>query len=456
MLPADAADANPTFPSFGLLGSTAAFVPIPVGNATVKLSRKVGNDVAYAVPPTGHGAGVAKWDKDPIAGPTGYAVKLPTATVRTLVSVRQWRAVYADSFPDGTVANRNSPATKQLAEFARGLLSFAAELHRHGWRLGLLSPDTVYLSSADPSTVFLPDLGFAWVGQNPLTKPAWLATDPTDAAWWGEDRKLRQLCSPEQCRGRHPSANDTDALAQQDLRVVAKLLAFMLTGKVSGPEPAGARRCPVWPTVRGAAAGDFTGTNDAGPAEQMLDHLYAGLKAPPPAPPGSPKKPEKKKGGAGVWVALAFVLLVLGGGAGFIWWLWNQGQQTAAGTGTGGQPTQPTDPNSPPTTGPNTPPTGTPPTGPGPMPPNPMPPIPPMPPAVPDKVPPLDQDLLDKAMKDPQDKDVLSKLDQLDALWNKFSAETRGGTAARATHAREVLEQIQQIQKARKAAMKTP
>ncbi len=448
MLPADAADANPTFPSFGLLGSTAAFVPIPVGNATVKLSRKVGNDVAYAAPPTGHGAGVAKWDKDPIAGPTGYAVKVPTAAVRTLVSVRQWRAVYADGFPDGAVSNRNSPAVKQLAEFARGLLAFAAELHRHGWRLGLLSPDTVYLSSAEPADVFLPDLGFAWVGQNQLTKPHWLTTEPTDGAWWGEDRKLRQLCSPEQVRGRHPSAGDPDALAQQDLRVVAKLLAFMLTGKVGGPEPVGARRCPVWATVRAATTGEFTGTNDASPADQMLEHLFAGLKA--PLEPAGPKKPPaRKKGGAGMWLALAFVLLVLGGGAAGIWWLWQKGQQTA--TGTSGENTPTTDSGTPPTTDPVTPPTrpnGTPPTGNGPM--------PPMPPKVPDKVPELDPDLIDKAMKDPQDKDVLAKLDQLDALWNKFSAETRGGTAAHATHAREVLDQIQQIQKARKAGSKTP
>jgi hypothetical protein len=446
MLPADAADPNPTFPSFGLLGSTAAFVPIPVGNATVKLSRKVGNDVAYAVPPAGHGAGVAKWDKDPIAGPTGYAVKVPTATVRTLVSVRQWRAVYADGFPDGTVPNRSSPATKQLAEFARGLLSFAAELHRHGWRLGLLSPDSVYLSSADPSAVFLPDLGFAWVGQNPLTKPAWLATDPTDGVWWGEDRKLRQLCSPEHLRGRHPSANDTDALAQQDLRVVARLLAFMLTGKAGGPEPAGARRCPVWATARAAQAGEFTGANDATPAEQMLDHLFAGLKA-PLEPAAGPRKPEPKRGGIGVWLALAFVLLVLGGGGAGIWWLWQKGQETASGTT--GENTSPSEPNTPPTTDPGTPPTGTPQTGRGPMPPDPVPPTPP-PVKVPDEVPAYDDGIT-------EEKDLVKKLDELDALWDRYKKETDGGSARHAVHAQEVLEQMRRYkQKLSQTRMKAP
>lgn len=437
MLPADAADANPTFPSFGLLGSTAAFVPIPVGNATVKLARKVGNEVAYAAPPTGHGAGVAKWDKDPIAGPSGYAVKLPTATVRTLVSVRQWRAVYADSFPDGVVSNRHSPAATQLAEFARGLLTVAAELHRHRWRLGLLSPDAAYLSSSDPAAVFLPDLGFAWVGQNALTKPHWLTTEPTDAAWWGEDRKVRQLCSPEQCRGRHPSAGDPDALAQQDLRVVAKLLAFMLTGNAGGPEPVGARRCPVWATIRAAQAGEFTGTTDASPAEQMLDHLLAGLKAPPPVPAGG-KRPPPKKGGAGVWAAVAFVLLVLGGGgAAGIWWLWNKGQQTA--TGTGGENTSPTDPNPTPTTDPGTPPTGN-----GPKPPDPT------PPKVPDDVPPFDDTIS-------EEKDLVKKLNDLDVLWDKYKKETDNGSARHAVHAQEVLDQMQRYkQKLGTVRMKTP
>lgn len=441
MLPADAADANPTIPSFGLLGSTAAFVPIPVGNATVKLSRTVGNDVVYAAPPPGHGAGVTKWDKDPLSGPTGYAVKLPTAVVRTLVSVRQWRRVYGESFPDGVVGNRHSPAAKQLTEFARGLLGHAAELHRHGWRLGLLSPDTAYLSSSDPARVFLPDLGFAWVGQMALTKPAWLSSDPTDLPMWGEERKLRQLTAPEHYAKRHPSAGAPADLVQQDLKVVARLLGFMLTGQVGGPEPAAAKRCPVWNTVRTATAGKFVGSEELSPAEQMLEHLLTGMKAPLDTGPHTTGAVKKKGGGAGLWLALAFVFLVLAGGAVGIWWLWQKGTQVA--TGTSGD--TPSTSESTPTT--ETTPTSAPPTETKP---------PPTIPKPPEKLPPLDPELIDKAKKDPQDKDVLAKLDELDALWNRYSAETRGGTAAHATHAREVLEQIQQLLKARKGQSDNP
>ncbi len=440
MLPADATDANPTIPSFGLLGSAAAFVPIPVGNATVKLSRTVGNDVVYAAPPGGHGIGVTKWDKDPLAGANGYALKLPTAQVRALVSVRHWRRVYADSFPDGVIGNRHSPAAKQLTEFARGLLGHAAELHRHNWRLGLLSPDTAYLSSSDPARVFLPDLGFAWLGQMALTKPAWLSSEPTDVPLWGEERKARQLCAPEQYAKRHPSANAPADLVQHDLKVVARLLAFMLNGQIGGPEPAGAKRCPVWNTVRTATAGKFVGTDDTSPAEQMLEHLLTGMKAPlDPVPKGT----APKKGGAGLWVALAFVALVLGGGAAGIWWLWQKGQQVATGTSdsststdTGSTPTTETTP----TTDSKPPPTV-------PKPPDPKP---------TEKVPPFDEEVERKAMHDPQDPDVLAKLTELDALWNKFSDEVRKGSAVHAVHAREVLEQIQRYQKARKAGSKTP
>lgn len=425
MLPADATDANPTFPSFGLLGSTAAFVPIPVGNATIKLSRTVGNDVVYAAPPPGHGAGVTKWDKDPLAGPNGYAVKLPTAEVRSLISVRQWRTLYAASFPDGWVSHRNSPAAKQLTEFARGLLSHTAELHRHGWRLGLLSPDTVYLSSSDPARVFLPDLGFAWVGQMVLTKPAWLSSEPADLQLWGEERKTRQLCSPEQYRTRHPSAKNPAELVQQDLRVVAQVLAFMLTGHISGSEPAGARRCPVWATIRAAAAGKFTGTEEASPAEQMLDHLLTGLKA--PLDTTAPKRDEPKRGGAGLWIALAFLFLMLAGGAAAIWWFWQKGQQVATGTS---DSSHSTDTGSTPTSAGTTPTTNT-----KPPPTTPKPPDPPMP----------GENIIELAKKQPQHPKVLAELQRLRDERKTAYAEARNGSTAADRRARELQDQLDKL-----------
>jgi hypothetical protein len=419
MLPADA-DANPSFPSFGLLGSTAAFVPIPVGNATVKLSRTVGNEVVYAPPPAGHGLGVAKWDKDPLAGPSGYAVKLPTPVVRQLVSVRQWRGVYAGSFPDGAVSHRNTPAVKQLTEFARGLLTHAAALHERGWRLGLLSPDSAYLSTSDPALLFLPDLGFAWVGQMALTKPAWLGTEPTDLQLWGEERKLRQFAAPDQYRTRHPAANNPAELVQQDLRVVGQVLAFMLTGHVGGGEPSAARRCPVWATIRTAAAGKFT---DAG---QMLEHLLTGLKVPPP----SAAPVEEPKGGAGKWVAVVLVLLVLAGAGVGIWWLMNQGNAVASGTPTdAGTPTEPsTSTESPP------------------------PPITPKPPDP--EVPPTE--IVELAKTDPQNPKVLAELDRLRKAKREVYAAARGGAADAARLARDLQDQIDRIVKAQSPSPEAP
>ena len=448
MPPADAADPNPSVPSFGLLGSSAAFLPIPVGNRTVKLARTVGNEVVYAAPPPGHGLGATKWERDALGGPNGYALKLPTAEVQGLVSLRHWRGVYAAAFPDGCVSNRNTPAARQLAEFARGLLTHTAALHRAGWRLGMASPDSVYLATTDPARVFLPDLGFAWVGQMALTKPGWLGADPTDAALWGEDRKLRQLAAPEQYRTRHPAAGGKPGLpvelVQQDLKVVGAVLGFMLAGKLGGPEPAGARRCPVWAVIRDANAGKFGGTEES--AEQMLEAVLTGLKVPPDPTLTTPGG-NQGKGGAGKRIALLALLLVLGGVAFAAWYFLLRPNDIAKGSGTGTPPTDaaPTTPGTDPT----------PATGPKPPDPQPKPPDPP-PPEPPKNLPPLDPDLIDKARKDPRDKDVLAKLTELDALWNRFSAETRGGTAAHAAHAREVLEQIQQLQTARRPRPANP
>ena len=423
MLPADAADANPTFPSFGLLGSTAAFLPIPVGNATVKLSRTVGNEVVYAPPPPGHGLGVPRWEKDPLAGANGYAVKLPAAEVRSLVSARQWRDVYANAFPDGWVSNRHTPAARQLVEFARGLLGHTADLHRHGWRLGLLNPDTVYLSSADPARVFLPDLGFAWVGQMVLTKPAWLSTEPTDLQLWGEERKVRQFSAPEHYRTRHPAANSRGELVQQDLRVVGQLLAFMLTGRVGGPEPAGAKRCPVWATVRAANAGRFAGTPEVSPAEQMLEHLLTGMKAPISS---EPARVDERGGGVGKWLAAAAVLLVLAGGGLGAWWLLTQQNPAVAG----GRSSSSTDPETSPTTG-DTPPTAE--TQPPPT--TPKPPDPTDPPG----------DLIELAKKEPQHPKVLAELERLRKARKEAYAAARGGAVDAARLARDLQDQIDKL-----------
>jgi hypothetical protein len=206
--------------------------------------------------------------------------------------------------------------------------------------------------------------------------------------------------------------------------VVAQLLAFMLTGRVGGAEPAGGKRCPVWATIRAANAGKFTGTPNASPAEQMLDHLLTGLKAPIDT---GPRQAEEEKGGAGKMILISVLLLALIGGGIAAWWFLTQ-KNPALASGTPTTDTEiPTSGETPPTTGEQPPPPTTP-----------KPPDPTDPPGT----------LIELSKKNPQDPKVLAELDRLRKARKEAYTAARNGAVDAARLARELQDQIDQLVKA--------
>ncbi len=312
----------PVVSAVGKLGAACTFPPIPAGNVLVKLVRAVGDAVEYVEPPQGVGQGFKglKWERDPHEGQAAFTLKAATADLAAALPLAQWRAAVAADFPDRTALQRRSAGARRLAEFARGLLTVTAALHRARWRLGLVEPDNLYLLERETTDVFLPDLGFAWVGTISLAKPNWLRAEDHDRDLWAEERATRQYAAPIHYQKYLPSV-PWDQLVQRDLRLVARLLRFVLTGSVGGTEPANASRCPVWRVIRDAEAGRFVDTDKGFAAENMLSALLAGMKAPPEPATGDD---HKKKPHRGQWVPALLLVLLLGAGAVGIWYFLNR------------------------------------------------------------------------------------------------------------------------------------
>lgn len=284
-MPTPAQPNSPNFPPFGLLKSSSSFRLIPPGNTTVQLVRPVGDSVEYVPPPTGQGIASWVWERDPGANPPTFLLRAPAADLGAAAPLAQWRGGLAPDFPNGVVQSLSAAGTKRFTAFARALLTLTAELHRAKWRLGLTGPENVYVIERDKVSLFLPDLGFAWVGLVATTKPNWLGATAADRPLWSEERTLRQYAAPTHYEGRHPAITAGNPagwaeLVQQDLRVCARLFRFALTGDAGAAEPAGAKSCPIWRTIRDAEAGKYVATDTAAAAEQMRDALLAALGVP--------------------------------------------------------------------------------------------------------------------------------------------------------------------------------
>jgi hypothetical protein len=322
--------------SFGKLQSAVALLPPTAGSRDLKLTRGVTEDTDYAEPPGEVGQGIKGWVwvKDPGAAQKVYTLKAPRADLEAAVPLAEWRDRVRADFPNGVVANRRSPAARRLAEFARRLLSLTADLHRNNWRLGLVDTDNVYLvedAAANTTAVFLPDLGFAWLGRIVTTAPNWLAGG---TELWGEKRVTRQCAAPKH-RESHPAGAEWPELVQRDLRVAARLLKFVLTGDVRKDAPPDAGGCPVWKVIRKAEGGGYTDTDAGLAAENMLAELLAGLRAPP-----EPGPAPQKTGGSATAVLVSLVLLLAAGAAGW-WFFFLREHEQVASTGTPGPGTGP-------------------------------------------------------------------------------------------------------------------
>ncbi len=309
---------QPAFPSlpFGKLGTQGEFLQIPVGDVSVKLTRKLNKQVEYLPSPVGQGFKDVKWERNQLAEAGVYTLEAETADLSLAVPLAQWREQVTHDFPNQMVSGRGSAGAKRLAEFARGLLTVTARLHRDHWRLGLVDLDNLYLIERDGAiSVFLPDLGFAWMGTIALAKPNWLKVDETrDQMLWAEERLTRQYAAPSQYQ--QFLKTPWEELVQRDLRLVARLLRFLLTGDLAGARPAGAGRCPVWKVIGAAEAGQFQDNETGSAAENMLAALLTGLETRGSAVPSTATG---TRGNRTRWWLAAALLVVLGGAVGLGW-----------------------------------------------------------------------------------------------------------------------------------------
>jgi hypothetical protein len=252
-----------------------------------------------------------------------WELKIPAATANRMASpfrpLKDWRQAHVAS-------NGEFPRPLAIA-FAKRLLLSIANLHQQGWRPGLASMRGLYvgIDKAGEVQLFLPDLGFAWIGSEgpfPWTRDELLPAHlkgAGDDRWADELAVARQFSSPKHLTKHHPDCrrNDADAaatdvetftipavLVRRDVATASRLVRFVLTGQAS----AGAvTRVPrgVLTVLDEAERGQHATAN------ALLTSLLTAFGAPgePGDQPGG--KGEKTSRGAARWVVVATALLVL-------------------------------------------------------------------------------------------------------------------------------------------------
>lgn len=307
--------------SFGLLGSTGVVREIRQDRVVV-LTRPKTDCLDYQESPIGQGLDNLSWSlrhNDSSNGNDRYELQVPLETARNLCTLREWRAAHETEFPKQTISNYRAASTQQLYGIADALLAVAGKLHDQQWRLGLLTPDNLYLDVRNPAAVrvFLPDLGFAYLG-DPKAGPLWLFKQTDDLTWWDEDRSLCQLTAPIQYRISHPALTGQDLLPQdqiqRDLTLIANLLRFCVTGQPTGRANGSESRFD-----RALARVSQYDSASESPASAMWKAVKDSLGKPPvdtnkPPPPPSPPRGRKllvalglvaALGGVGTWLYLS-------------------------------------------------------------------------------------------------------------------------------------------------------
>lgn len=306
--PAPARTAPFKFGVCGAVHTAGELAALPGGTG---IARLVSGGVGYTPPPVARawravpaepGRFDLPWDADP-------------AAARTLAALRADldRAARGGLLPDA-----DHPLLRELDETAVALARTAAELHRAGWGLGLVQPDNVVTRGpgGGRETVLL-DLGFAWRGtfggppwDDSPGRPEWL--DPAGPfAWvWDQQPVRQQYAAPDS--GFFPPP---DPVA--DVRAVARLVAWLLTGVPARDCAAGGRAgaAPVWGVLAAAADGRVP----------TADALAARLRAaapsehfvPLPLADHASDQPRKGGGPARRVVGLVFAVVVVAGAGGW-------------------------------------------------------------------------------------------------------------------------------------------
>lgn len=250
-----------------------------------------------------------------------WELKVPATAASRMASpflpLKEWRQAHV-------AANGEFPRPLAIA-FAKRLLQCIDRLHQQGWRPGLTSMRSLYvgIDKTNEVQLFLPDLGFAWIGSEgpfPWTKDEYLPDHlkgPGDERWSDELAVARQFSSPKHLTKHHPECRrsdadavpDTDgfavpaALVRRDVATASRLVRFVLTGQASAGAVTRAPRAVL--TVF-----DEADRGQHATATALLAALLPAFGAPVDSDDGG-KKGKKAAQGAGRWVIPATALLAL-------------------------------------------------------------------------------------------------------------------------------------------------
>lgn len=294
----------------GFLHETAELTTTPGSRGVV---RFVNDDVSYLAPPAGG------WKPTP-GTPGRYEMPWPgdVAAARTLT---QLRADLDQGGRTGALKSANSPLLAELDGAADGLLAAAGKLHAAGWTLGLVNPANVALSAShEPHLV---DLGFTWKGSFGAPpwdaspgRPAWL----DDSAKWLSDIPAvrRQFADPS---GVHfPRVEPVE-----DVRTLARLFAWLLTGKPTAEvvAPSRAPAPELWTLLTEASNGKVPTAKSF--RDRLRDNPLSSYFTAPLVPVIAPKAvtppptAPAKKSPLPALAGVAVLALGIGFGAYFLW-----------------------------------------------------------------------------------------------------------------------------------------
>ncbi len=206
--------------------------------------------------------------------PAGRLFEMPLADEvwSRAISLSEWRERLAALGPD---PDPREPAAAEVDGFARRLLDLTEALHAHEWRLGLVDPTNLYVVQKPgvAPTLILLDLGFVWLpdGNPPwtdvLSRPTWLQKQAEFAAINPDPAACQQLSFPDAWKRHLPYVHAThgnpvpDPGRLSDLKLVARLFAYLLTGTVGSVTLTPARN-GAWGILVGVESGRVTSATE--------------------------------------------------------------------------------------------------------------------------------------------------------------------------------------------------
>ena len=271
---------KPAALSWGLIGTVNRIESLTVVPGVTGIVRLASSDIRYARPPTDVG-----WTE--IASEPGrYEMVWPAdpESARSLMAIADDARRAART---GGPLPQNHPAGQRLDEAITALVIAVDRLQSQQWGVGLLTPAGVLIARDDAGTTAVPvDLGYTWVGDfgDPPWdaspgRPDWLspsaADNPGVLAW---DRP------PAEQQSAQPTGGPFAPSPECDLRTLARVIAWALTGTPSKALKAAGSRAPIWALLQEMVDDQFTS------AGEVLPRLKAALPsghfaAPPKAVP---------------------------------------------------------------------------------------------------------------------------------------------------------------------------